>query len=404
MDRTDRFINNRSPKKLLLILLILIALSAAISYFISGICADKIVSAQIRSELAVAGGGKFTDLPQDEFISAGEEMFSQYSIDRDIPPRLMKNYDNARRSVFLAMFVSMMILSLVWFVVSINEIMGIYKDLEKLRDECLAAADKENGIINLYGEDLGCVHRISDAAERLVNRLNSLNAKLRSEQHFQQTFLTDLSHQIKTSLAVVRLNTDMLSELDDLSSERRDKLSDEIQLNLDSMERLVIEAIKLAKLNANAVEYHMSVCDLADVCELAVKRITPLLRSNGISVDMKLDRTISMNCDKGWLCEAIENIIKNSADHAECSAITVELLEDPVLTTIALSDNGKGIPQENIPKLFERFSVKSNDKSMYSSGLGISISQKIVRAHGGEILVYSTLGKGTRFEFVFVKS
>lgn len=404
MDRTDRFINNRAPKKLLLILLILLALSAVFSFFISGICADKIVSAQIRSELAVAGGGKFTDLPQDKYISEGEEKFSSYSIDRKLPPRLMKNYSSVRKIIFLPMFGVMAVLAVIWFALSLNEIMSIYSDLEKLRDECIAAADKENGVINLYGEDLGCVHRISDAAERLVNRLNSLNAKLKSEQQFQQTFLTDLSHQIKTSLAVVRLNTDMLSELDDLSSERRDMLSEEIQLNLDSMEQLVIEAIKLAKLNANAVEYHMSVCDLADVCELAVKRITPLLRNNCISVDMKLKSDTTMNCDKGWLCEAIENIIKNSADHAECSAITVELLEDPILTTIAISDNGKGIPQENIPKLFDRFSVKSNDKSMYSSGLGVSISQKIVRAHGGEILVYSELGKGTRFEFVFVKT
>ena len=403
MDRTDRFINNRAPKRLLLIFLLLLALSAAVSYFISGICADKIVSIQIRSELAVAGGGKFTDVPQDEYISEGEEIFSKYSIDRRLPPNLMKSYRPVRMIVFIPMFALMALLSVIWFAVSLREPMSIYSDLEKLREDCLAVADKENGIIELYGEDLGSVHRICDAAERLVGRINSLNFKLKSEQQFQRTFLVDLSHQIKTSLAVVRLNTDMLSELDDLSQERRDQLSDEIQLNLDSMEKLVIEAIKLAKLNADAVEYHMEQCVLAEVCELAVKRMLPLLRSNNISVDMELDENISMNCDKGWMCEAIENMIKNSVDHAECTEIKIELLEDPVMRTIAVSDNGKGIPQYEIPKLFERFSVKSNDKTMYSSGLGMSISQKIVRAHGGEILVYSEVGSGTRFEIVFVK-
>ena len=107
-------------------------------------------------------------------------------------------------------------------------------------------------------------------------------------------------------------------------------------------------------------------------------------------------------CDKGWLCEAIENIIKNSADHSECTEITAELTQNPAMTTLAISDNGKGIPQEEIPKLFERFSSGSRDTSMYSSGLGMSIAQKIVRAHSGEILVYSEIGKGTRFEFVFL--
>lgn len=403
MDRTDRFINNRAPKKLLLIFIIVLALSAAASYIISGVCADKIVSFQIRSELAAAGGGKFTDIPQDEYISAGEEIFSDYSIDRDLPPQLMKNYRSVRMTIFIHMFGLLALVSVIWFVAALREPMRIYSDLEKLRDECLNAADKENAVINLYGEDLGSVHRICDAAERLVSRINSLHFKLKTEQEFQRTFITDLSHQIKTSLAVVRLNTDMLSELDELPEQRRDQLSDEIQLNLDSVEKLVIEAIKLAKLNADAVEYNMEHCVLAEVCELAVKRMSPLLRNNGISVDMTLDKNISMNCDKGWLCEAVENIIKNSADHAECSEIKIELKEDPVMRTIAISDNGKGIPQYEIPKLFERFSVKSNDKTMYSSGLGMSISQKIVRAHGGEILVYSEVGSGTRFEFVFIK-
>ncbi|MCR5600711.1 MAG: HAMP domain-containing histidine kinase [Ruminococcus sp.] len=404
MDRTDRFINNRAPKRLLLIFIILIALSAGISYYISEVCAEKIVRGQISSELAVAGGGKFTDIPQEEYIANGEELFKKYSIDHELPPKLMKSYSSVRNTVFIPMFGLLALLSVVWFAVALRELMTIYSDLEKLRDECIEAADKANSVINLYGEDLGSVHRISDAAERLVNRINGLRIKLLNEQHFQRTFLTDLSHQIKTSLAVIRLNTDMLSEFDDLSAERRDKLSDEVQLNLDCMERLVIEAIKLAKLNADAIEYRMEPCSLAEVCEIAVKRMSPLLRNKKISVAPDLDRSIRMDCDKGWLCEAVENIIKNSADHADCSELKVKLYEDAVLTTIAISDNGKGIPQEDIPKLFERFSVKSNDKTMYSSGLGMSISQKIVRAHGGEILVYSELGKGTRFEFVFIKS
>ena len=76
---------------------------------------------------------------------------------------------------------------------------------------------------------------------------------------------------------------------------------------------------------------------------------------------------------------------------------------NPVMAKIVLTDNGRGIPQEDIPKLFERFSSKSSDTTMYSSGLGMSISQKIVRGHGGDILVYSEPDKGTRVEFVFLK-
>ncbi|SFW38412.1 sensor histidine kinase [Ruminococcus flavefaciens] len=404
MDRTDRFINNRAPKKLLVIFLLLLTLSACAAFFISGKCADVIVHEQIRSGLSVAGGGKFTDFPDDDSISAGEEAMKKYSIDRSIPPRMMKNYGSVRRVIFYPVFGLLALISAIWYFISLRELMAIYRDLEKLRNECVKAADdSENAVITLYGEDLGSVHRISDAVEMLVDRLNNTKFSLSSEQRYLRVFLTDLSHQIKTSLAVVRLNTDMLTELDDLSEERREKLSDEIQLNLDGMERLVIEAIKFAKLEANAVEYDMQESDLSEVCQLAIKRISPLLRKKNITVRTQLPENITMLCDKSWLCEAVENILKNSADHSGCTEVSAEVTADPVMVKMILTDNGRGIPQENIPKLFERFSSKSSDTTMYSSGLGMSISQKIVRGHGGDILVYSEPDKGTRFEFVFLK-
>jgi signal transduction histidine kinase len=294
-------------------------------------------------------------------------------------------------------------LSAIWFVLSERELMVLYRDLEKLRAECIAAADKPGNSVSMYGEDLSTMRRISESADLLAGRLNSLSSRLSGEQKYLRSFLTDLSHQIKTSLAVVRLNTDILSEIEDLPEERREKLSDEIQLNLDGMERLVVEAIKLAKLNAGAVEYDMELCSPAEACSLAIKRMAPLLRRKNIDVTASLPEDIKLICDKAWLCEAVENVIKNSADHSECTEIRAELTETPVMATIAISDNGKGIAQEDIPKLFERFSSGSKDTTMYSSGLGMSIAQKIMQAHGGDILVYSEPGKGTRFEFVFIK-
>ena len=403
MDRTDRFINNSAPKKLLLIFLISLAISACAAFFISDKCADRIVRDQITSELSVAGGKGLTELPDEESISAGEEIFRKYSINRNISPKLLKSYRSVRRTIFIPVYGLFAAISALWFFLSLRELMAIYRDLEALRNECLAAADSSEGTITLYGEDLGSVHRISDAAELLVNRLNNMKFSLSSEQRYLRTFLTDLSHQIKTSLAVVRLNTDMLTELDDLSEEQRERFSDEIQLNLDAMEKLVIEAIKLAKLDADAVEYTMEPNDVSSVCALAIKRISPLLRRKNITISKNLPQGITMLCDKSWLCEAVENILKNSADHSECTEMTADITDDPVMVKIILSDNGKGIPQEDIPKLFERFSSKSRDTTMYSSGLGMSIAQKIVRAHGGDILVYSEPDKGTRFEFVFIK-
>ena len=400
----DRFINNRAPKRLVLILALLLCISAAAAYLISGKCAEKIVKEQIKSELSVAGGGKLTVSPDEEHISAGEVLLDEYGIDRSLSPQLMHNYKSVRKTIFIPVFGLAAAVSLFWFIAALMELMAIYRDLEAIRKECIAAADSPDKRIGLYGHDLSSVRRIAESADLLVSRLDHTLFSLSSEQKYLRSFLTDLSHQIKTSLAVVRLNTDMLSELPDISEEQRTKLSDEIQLNLDAMENMVIEAIKMAKLDADAVEYDMQEHSPAEVCSLALKRLAPMLRKKNISVRTDLDEDVRLMCDKGWLCEAVENIIKNSADHSECTEISAEVTADPIKVTIALSDNGKGIPQNEIPKLFERFASGNSDRSMYSSGLGMSISQKIVRGHGGEIFVYSEEGSGARFEFVFLKN
>ncbi|MBP0962013.1 MAG: HAMP domain-containing histidine kinase [Oscillospiraceae bacterium] len=398
----DGFINNRAPKRIILIFVLTIILSAFISYFAAGKCADAIVSEQIRAALSFAGGGKFTGAPDPNAIAKGTDLLGRYSISETLPPSAMYSYASVRKIIFSVLFGLMSAVSALWMIISMHEVMRIFGDLEKLRAECLKAAYDTETAITLYGEETGTLHRVCESTEKLVECMRNTSRKLNSEQELLKNFLTDLSHQIKTSLAVVRLNTDMLSELDDLPDEKRSKLSDEIQSNLDGMETMVIEAIRLTKLETDSIEYHMEENSVSEIFALAVKRISPLLRKNNIKTEYDLPDDIKLVCDKGWLCEAIENVIKNSADHSECSVITAELTKNPVMTTLAISDNGRGIPQEEIPKLFDRFASKSSDAKMYSSGLGMPIAQKIVRANNGEIFVYSEPGKGTRFEFVFL--
>ena len=398
----DGFINNRAPKRIILIFILMLIVSAAASFFLAGKCADVIVAEQIRSGLSFAGGGKFTGAPDPDAVAKGEELLRRYSISEDLLPSVMYSYRHVRKIIFNSLFGSLSAISALWMIISLRETMKIFGTLEKLRSDCLKAAYDTETAITLYGEETGTLHRVCESTEKLVECMRNTSRKLNSEQELLKNFLTDLSHQIKTSLAVVRLNTDMLSELDDLPDEKRSKLSDEIQSNLDGMETMVIEAIRLTKLETDSIEYHMEENSVSEIFALAVKRISPLLRKNNIKTEYDLPDDIKLVCDKGWLCEAIENVIKNSADHSECSVITAELTKNPVMTTLAISDNGRGIPQEEIPKLFDRFASKSSDAKMYSSGLGMPIAQKIVRANNGEIFVYSEPGKGTRFEFVFL--
>lgn len=403
MDGTDKFINNRAPKKLVMIFLIIFILSVTAGWILSGECADYIVSRQIESMLSVAGGGKFTGIPSAEHIAEGEKIYESMGISHELSPRFMSDYPDIRNRIFLIIIIPSGAVCLIGMFFSIRQTYCIYNDLESLRAECLEIAEQTRRNARLYGEDFSCVRRVSESINLIAERMNYLNGTLIKEKNFLGEFLSDFSHQLKTSLAVIRLNSDMISEMVNLSEEKRQKLSQEIEEHLDGMESLIISALKLAKLKADAIEYKMENSDISVTCRNAVKKIAPLLRSKGITADFVCDKAVTLKHDCIWLCEAIENIIKNSADHAECTHISVELSSNPATVTVVISDNGKGIPQEEIPGIFERFGKKSGSTSMSSTGIGMSIAKKIAEAHKGEILVYSSIGKGTRFEIVFLK-
>lgn len=388
MDGIDKFINNRSPKKIVLVFLITLVLSAIISLFLSGKIADYAVKEEIKIYLSSSDSGTL----------------EKYGIKSDMPAKLLPNWSEFRNMIFWIIFSAMELCSLFWTFFSMHEIFSIYDELEALSCECKKSADKMNSIIHLRGKDAECVRRISESAELLAGRMMYLNKCLEHEKNYLREFLSDFSHQIKTALAVIRLNIDMLTETENITAEQIAELDEEIQLNLDAIELLVIQAIKLARLESQTVEYNMQNLCFADTCNTALKRIAPALRKNNIKITTNFSYDIKLNHDKGWLCEAIENILKNSADHSDCTEITLELEENIAMTKLMITDNGKGIPQKDIPLLFEPFAKKSSDIKMKSAGLGMSIAQKIVRNHGGEIIVYSEIGKGTRFEFVFIKS
>lgn len=404
MDGFDKLINNRAPRRMILTFIAVILVSAVASWFASAYIADIITEYIIRSSLSALGGGKFTALPDSSAVTQGEALLTEYSISADMPARLMECWDNIRVCCFSVFMCICAAVSLVWLIVSIRSLFGTYNQIEQLRTEALKIAENVSYRIPSEGEDFSCVRRLSESLVLISDRLSYLTDKLQSEKDFLSEFLTDFSHQLKTSLAVVRLNSDILSDMKNISEEKRQMLSDEIQQNLDGMEELVISAIKLAKLNADSIAYTMNCTDISATCNEAVMRISPLLREKNISIRTSANEHISLPHDRIWLCEAFENIIKNCADHSDCSEISIEITSNPAVTTVAIEDNGKGIPQHEIPDLFRRFGKKSGNIRMTSAGVGMSISQKIIQAHKGEIIVYSELGSGTRFEISFLNS
>lgn len=403
MDRTDRFVNNRAPKLLLGFFLTLFLCFLIGGWFLSGMLAGEIVHEQIGSMLALAGGGAFLDEPDTERIRAGEELFSAYGVHAEMSASLMPQYSRIRNLLFLLISCISGSICLLGCAFSLRRLDRIYTELEELRADCFTIAEELEGKAALRGEDFGCVRRICEGVNLIAGRMAHLSGNLYQEKQFLKDFLTDFSHQMKTSLTVVRLNTDLLHEAEHLPEAQKYQLSEEIMLHLDSMEELVLSTLKLAKLNADAVVYTQTDTDLCMTCNAAIRRMQPLLRQKAVAAQLDAPDPVSLPHDHVWLCEAVCNLLKNAADHSGCTELHMELTAIPGAVKLSVADNGKGMPQSEIPQLFERFGKKSGSAVMQSAGVGLAIARQIIEAHNGEICVYSEIGKGTRFEILFLK-
>lgn len=404
MDTADRFINNRAPRRILLLSFILCVVMIFVSFFVSDRIAADITAEQTRAVAAAVGGDtSFLDIPSEEAAAAGDIILSKYGITSEVSPRVFEIFFKTRMRIFVPMALLSVFFCAVIAVVSLVPLFSVYREMERISDECLTISEKGGEVKGMYGETFSCLRRVSDGVSRIGRSMDYNIKSLSSDREFLRDFLTDFSHQLKTSLAVVRLNNDMLETLDNLTEEKADQLSCEINSAIDDMESLVYSALKLAKLNAGSVSYERTEGNLSDVCRKALSKVGPLLEQKKIKVSADIDTDVIYSFDAVWLTEAVTNLIKNSADHSGCSEITVSLSETPQTSVISVSDNGKGIPQKAIPGIFRRFGKVSNSSGMSSTGIGMSIAEKIVRAHNGEILIFSGEGTGTQFDIVLLK-
>ncbi|MDO5560528.1 MAG: HAMP domain-containing sensor histidine kinase [Oscillospiraceae bacterium] len=404
MDTADKLINNLAPKRLIILFSAIFVFSIITCWLVCSECAGMITSMQIRSVLsALSGSTDLTGLPSNENIQAGELLCSQSGFTADMDPELMESFSQTRLILFSVSSVSCFVLCTAGLIISLVTIFRSYNQIESVRLDCIRLTEDTSFRPTVHGEDFSCIRRLSDSVTRMGEQMDYLTGRLTKEKNFLKEFLSDFSHQLRTSIAVVRLNTDICNCIDDLDTEKKTQLSDEIQQNLDDMEEMVMSSLKLSKLNADSVVYNKKKNDLTPMCKEAVKKISPAARNAHVDIEIIQTHPVYAVFDKLWLREAIENIIKNSIDHSGCSQIKLDIKDSATAVTIIICDNGSGIPQDQISGLFERFGKMSKKSGMTSIGIGMSIADKIVRAHNGQILVYSSESDGTKFEIVLLK-
>ena len=244
---------------------------------------------------------------------------------------------------------------------------------------------------------------------RLFHTVNSMAAVLNAhadnelrEKEFLKNTISDISHQLKTPLAALNIYNGLLQDGDmELSAVK--EFADLSEQELDRIEILVQNLLKITKLDAGAIVLEKTTENVADMMRDIELHFAYRARQEKKKIILSGSDYLSLFCDRDWLNEAIDNIVKNAFDHTESGAtIRAAWKELPSGVQIVITDNGCGIHPEDIHHIFKRFYRSRFSKDKQGIGLGLPLAKAIVEAHNGTIEVDSELGIGTTFTMNFL--
>jgi signal transduction histidine kinase len=236
--------------------------------------------------------------------------------------------------------------------------------------------------------------------------LTRKNVELRDVIREKNQLLGMAAHDLRNPLGVVVGVVDLLSdELADSLSEENRQLFSRVASSVEYMLGLIDDMLDYSKIDAGRLELQLTPIDVTDLIRQNLEFNTILARKKGISVHFESQGNPPLlNLDSRRIQQVLNNLLSNALKFSHRgSSVTVSLLTEAAMVTIAVADQGQGIPADELGKLFNpysRTSTKSTDGEN-STGLGLSIARRIVEAHGGSIRVESELGRGSTFYLSF---
>lgn len=232
--------------------------------------------------------------------------------------------------------------------------------------------------------------KVWETVKELGQYFEDLKERLEQEENGTKSLITDISHQLKTPLASLRMSHELVAENRVTGEEQREFL-----------EQLLNELVNLSRLETHMIQIHSLHESLKKTLTEAVSQIYMKARGKDISIQMEMDDDIVVNHDSKWTVEALTNILENAVKYSpEHTTITVRTQELASNVLIEVEDEGMGIPAEELHKIYQRFyrGRKAKEQVKDGAGVGLYLARKIIEEQGGTIAAKRKAEKGMIFK------
>ncbi|GAA0748701.1 HAMP domain-containing sensor histidine kinase [Clostridium oceanicum] len=266
------------------------------------------------------------------------------------------------------------------YLYDINE--GIYK---------MKPQKKEDEFSNLEDELYKTVMMLRESREREKKEKEQLSDNL-----------ADISHQLKTPLTSMSLMAELLED-SDIKGEDALYIKS-ISAQVDRLNYLVSSLLVLSKIDADALTLEYSSINVYELIWESLEPIHLMIEKKKQKLSIKNNSDIFFKGDFHWTSEAILNIVKNCCEHTpKGGEISIDYKQNPICTEITIEDTGEGFDKKDIKKLFTRF-YKGSNSSKDSVGIGLALSNSIIKKQNGEIIALNKEKRGAKFIIKFYRN
>lgn len=248
---------------------------------------------------------------------------------------------------------------------------------------------------------LANVRSSDDEIGDLANAFQTMATNVSRAQQSQRDLVANVSHELKTPLTSIQgFSQAMLDGTVTDTAEYQD-LAQIIQQESQRMRRLVEQMLELSRLESGTVRLDVAPLGVDELVENVGKRYARLGEAKGVAVHWAAPNNLTVNADAGRLEQVLVNLLDNALQYTDTGGEVTLFARAarPNRVEFVIQDTGRGIPPDDVPRLFERFYQVERSRTGQGKhvGLGLAIVREIVEAHLGEITVQSAVGAGTTF-------
>ncbi len=233
----------------------------------------------------------------------------------------------------------------------------------------------------------------------LARAFNSMSERLEQLDNSRSQFVSNASHELKTPLSTMKILTETLMYQDPLDPAMAKEFLTDVNKEIDRLNRIVSDLLTLVNIDSG-MKLNLTELDIGALLQEQVKRLAPLARENGVELDCQAKEALEVNGDALKLQQVVYNIIDNAIKYTPRGGeVHCTLTRSGRRAIIRVADTGVGIPETDLPHIFDRFYRvdKARSRETGGTGLGLSIVKQFVLLHGGTIDAKSAPGKGSTF-------